>query len=44
MGDGKMDVKPLITETYAFAQSVEAYDYAVSPKPTSVKVQIEIAK
>ena len=44
MGSGKIDLKPLITETYRFEKSVEAYDYAVSPKPTSVKVQIEIAR
>lgn len=43
MGSGKINLKPLITETYPFEKSVEAYEYAVSPKPTSVKVQIEIA-
>jgi D-xylulose reductase len=43
MGSGKINLKPLITETYPFEKSVEAYDYAVSPKPTSIKVQIEIA-
>jgi len=43
MGSGKINLKPLITETYPFGKSIEAYDYAVSPKPTSVKVQIEIA-
>jgi D-xylulose reductase len=44
MGSGKIDLKPLITETYPFERSIEAYDYAVAPKPTSVKVQIEITK
>jgi D-xylulose reductase len=44
MGAGKIDLKQLITETYSFEKSIEAYDYAVSPKPTSVKVQIEVAK
>jgi len=43
MGSGKIDLKPLITETYPFEKSIAAYDYAVSPKPTSIKVQIEIA-
>lgn len=43
MGTGKINLKPLITETYAFAKSIEAYDYATSPKPTSVKVQIEVS-
>ncbi len=42
MGAGKIDLKPLVTETYPFERSIEAYDYAVSPKPTSVKVQIEL--
>lgn len=42
MGAGKIDLKPLLTETYPFERSIEAYEYAVSPKPTSVKVQIEL--
>jgi D-xylulose reductase len=42
MGSGKIDVKPLITETYPFEQSVDAYDYSVDPKPDSVKVQIQV--
>lgn len=42
MGSGKIDVKPLITETYAFADSIAAFDYASAPKPTSVKVQITL--
>ena len=42
MGSGQLDVKPLITETYAFADSVAAFDYAKAPPPTSVKVQIEL--
>jgi len=40
MGSGRIDVKPLITEKYDFKDSVKAYDYAVNPDPTSVKVQI----
>jgi len=42
MGSGKIDVKPMITETYAFEKGIEAFDYACDPKPTSVKVQIEL--
>ena len=42
MGSGQLNVKPLITETYAFADSIAAFDYAKAPKPTSVKVQIEL--
>lgn len=43
MGSRKIDVRPLITDRYAFADSIAAFDYAVQPKPTSVKVQIELA-
>lgn len=42
MGSGKLDVKPLITDTYPFDKSIEAYDYAADPKPESVKVQVEV--
>ena len=42
LGSGKIDVKPLITETYSFADGVKAYDYATHPEPTSVKIQIQI--
>ena len=41
MGSGKIDVKPLITDKFAFADSVEAFDFAVEMPPTSVKAQIE---
>ncbi len=40
MGSGKIDVKPLITDTFAFTESVKAFDYARRPKPTSIKAQI----
>jgi D-xylulose reductase len=42
MGSRKIDVRPLITEHYPFAESVAAFDYACHMKPTSVKVQIEL--
>ena len=42
MGAGKLDVKPLITDTYSFDKSIEAYDYAANPSPESVKVQVEV--
>lgn len=42
MGSGQLDVKPLITDTFAFKESVEAFDYAVAMPPTSVKVQIQL--
>jgi len=44
MGSGKIDVKPLITDTFAFADSVEAFEFAAHLPPTSVKAQIEVAK
>jgi D-xylulose reductase len=42
MGSRKIDVRPLITDRYAFADSVAAFDYACRMKPTSVKIQIEL--
>lgn len=42
MGSGKINVKPLITDTFAFADSVRAFDFAVQMPPTSVKAQIEL--
>jgi len=40
MGSGKIDVKPLITDTFAFADSVKAFDFACKMPATSVKAQI----
>ncbi|HTI13471.1 MAG TPA: NAD(P)-dependent alcohol dehydrogenase [Dictyobacter sp.] len=40
LGSGKIDVKPLITDTYNFEDSIAAYEYASEMKPTSVKIQI----
>ncbi|HUX14520.1 MAG TPA: hypothetical protein VMW87_15940 [Spirochaetia bacterium] len=40
LGSGQLDLKRLITETYDFADSIKACEYAVNPKPTSVKIQI----
>ncbi len=42
MGSGKIDVKPLITDTFAFADGIQAFDFAVDMPPTSVKAQIEL--
>ena len=39
---GKIDVKPLITDRFTFADSVAAFDYATHPDPSSVKVQIDL--
>ena len=43
MDSRRIDVRPLITDHFAFADSVAAFDYASTPKPGSVKVQIELA-
>jgi D-xylulose reductase len=42
MESGKINVKPMITDTYKFADSIRAFEYAANPKPTSVKVAIEM--
>ncbi len=42
MGSGKIDVKPLITNRFAFEQSVEAFDFACKMPADSVKAQIEL--
>lgn len=42
MGSGKIDVKPLITDKFSFADSVDAFNFAKEMPPTSVKVQIEL--
>ena len=33
MGSGTIDVKPLITDTFAFDDSVKAFDFAVKMPP-----------
>jgi D-xylulose reductase len=42
MASGKINVRPLITDRFAFAEGVAAFDYACQMNPTSVKVQIEM--
>lgn len=42
MGAGLLNVKPLITDRYAFKDSIAAFDYATAMRPTSVKIQIEL--
>ena len=42
MGSGKIDVKPLITDTFSFQDSIKAFDFATVMPPTSVKAQIEL--
>ena len=42
LASGAIDLDPLVTETFPFGKSREAYEYAAAPKETSVKVQIEM--
>ena len=40
MASGKIDVKPLITDTFAFKESIKAFEFASHLPSTSVKAQI----
>lgn len=42
LSSGAIDVKPLITRTFAFEDSVRAFDIAASASPEDVKLQIEL--
>jgi D-xylulose reductase len=42
LASGKVDLKPLISATYAFDDSVSAFDRAAEHRPTDVKIQIAI--
>ncbi len=42
MASGKIDLKPLITETFAFNDSVKAFERAAEARPTDVKLQIKL--
>ncbi len=42
MGSGKIDLKPLITDTFQFSESVRAFDFACQMPATSVKAQIVV--
>jgi D-xylulose reductase len=43
IASGKVDLKPLISETFDFAQSIEAFERAALGMPADVKLQIELA-
>ena len=40
MGSGRIDVKPLISRTFPFEQSVQAFEFAAQGRPDMVKTQI----
>lgn len=42
MGSGRLDIKPLITNRFPFARSIEAFEFACHMPPNSVKVMIEM--
>ncbi len=42
MAGGKIDVKPFLTDTFEFADSVRAFEWAVEMPETSVKAQIKL--
>lgn len=44
IASGKVDLKPLISETFAFEDAVKAFDRAVEARPTDVKLQIRVAQ
>jgi D-xylulose reductase len=43
MGSGRINVKPLISRTFEFRDSVEAFDFALKPPADCVKAQIRVA-
>ena len=43
IASGKVDLKPLISETFAFEDSKAAFDRAVEARPDDVKLQIRVA-
>ena len=42
LGSGKVNLKPLISATYAFEDSIAAFDRAAEHRPTDVKIQITL--
>jgi D-xylulose reductase len=42
LGSGKINIKPLITDRYKFNDAIKAFDYAVKPRPSSIKIVIEM--
>jgi D-xylulose reductase len=39
---GRVDLKPLISETFKFEDSIKAFDRAVEARPSDVKLQIRM--
>jgi D-xylulose reductase len=43
ISSGQIDVKPFISRTFPFSQSVQAFEEAAQGRPGDVKIQIELA-
>ncbi len=43
IASGKVDIKPLISETFGFSDSIKAFERAVEARPDDVKLQIRVA-
>lgn len=44
IASGKVDLKPLISATFAFEDSIAAFERAAEQRPTDVKLHIRVAK
>jgi len=44
IASGKVDLKPLVSDTFRFEDSKAAFDRAVEARPTDVKLQIRVAE
>jgi D-xylulose reductase len=44
IGSGKVDLKPLISSTFDFERSIEAFERAAEGRPADVKLQIDMTK
>ena len=44
IASGKVDLKPLITATFNFSQSIAAFERAAGGKPSDVKLQIRVGE
>ncbi|MBN8035469.1 hypothetical protein J0J20_23780, partial [Vibrio vulnificus] len=42
LSSGKLNVKPLLSATYKFKDSVEAYERAAEGRPTDIKIVLEM--
>jgi D-xylulose reductase len=43
LASGKVDLKPLISETFPFEESIQAFERAAEGRPTDVKLQIRVS-